>query len=713
MVNDDSNKVRQSQIECAGAINTTETYITIEELAEIYGITQSLTYWSASRVEMNKNVTLYPGGKIKSDYSIFDEYGNNVKEYQYPITIGLVYDKFDINSVIYIDENGVCEICDSGFYVEGINIDDSGSFIINTFVEDNLLMVDDMNISIIDCPAGFGTSNSTQQCSPCNQGTFSLRSNRKECEECDDNLRGVTCLGSNIIVIDFSYWMRVDNYSSIISSDCPSKHCCSDLNGCEYINGYQQLCALNRDPATPLCGQCLFPYSEIFGSNQCADCKGSNHIEYILIPLILCILAALYFLYFDQPSTQTPMTDPNEIDDEISKLIRKDQLDAINIMFFKVLWYFFQSILLILLLGAPDAVFYTFPFLEIFNLSIDYSSGNSSSGYCFYDGMTTLSKILLGLLPAAMLLFIILIPMVFICCGITLEIKGRKPRYITALFRALLIGIGAILSVFFKLLACRQIDDEISVHFYYGSHSCYDGTWYIALFVAIVIVILFTFLWYKLYKLPSSTRQSKKDNPLYSLVKPYNEKYWYWEFVTLSRRFILSLFTTIFYDSDKYWNVILSVILMTYLSFHVKMKPFKHQRSNTLETVCIIVLFLSLSFITLTEMNHTSTQSQTALSTILIIGIFTPILMFLYQFVRYIIYASCWKEQNVSHQRISKLVQRTPKSQQNVLQKFSENVEMANIEVVDSADDHDGNAQNLNTSDLVNQDKKKSDRYQD
>eukprot|EP01084_Bolivina_argentea_P109921 196358_1 len=664
VVDNDSNKIRQAVIECdQNLINSTGTYAKIEELAEIYEITESFSYWSASKVHIYENGSFYPGGMIDFYYLLFDEYGNHVQEYQYPIKIDLAYDKFNIYSVMTINENGVCDLCETRLYVEVININHTGSFMINTFVEDKSLTVNDINVSIIDCPSGFGVDGSMKQCTPCSQGTYSLQSNRKLCQVCDANLRGISCSGSNIIAIDFNYWMKVNSQGQIISSDCPSKYCCSDMKGCEYINDYEQLCALNRDPTTPLCGKCIHGTSEVFGSNHCKVCNGT-HFEYILVPMFLCILAAMYFLYFDKPSPS--INEQFELD-ELSKLIIKDQFTGTKIMFFKVLVYFYQTLLLILLLGAPDTVHYIFPILQILNISIDYSTDNDKhGGYCFYEGMTALSKILLRLLPAAMLLFVISTVMMFIFFGISLEIKGRKPRYINAFWRAALIGIGTILSVFLKLLACRQIGNKY-VHFYYGSHFCYDRIWYTSLIILIFIMATFGFLWLKLYKLSSSKRQSRQDNHLHSLVASYDEKHWYWEFVILSRRFIISLFTTIFYNSHKYWNAALCIILMIYWAIQIKMSPFKHQRSNTLETICILILIISLILITLTEMNHTSDQSQLALSILLIIGILAPFFIFLYQLFRFICNASCFKERTASEQRMLKLIKRTPKSQQAVL----------------------------------------------
>eukprot|EP01084_Bolivina_argentea_P273092 465116_1 len=131
IVDNDTNKIRQLKMECVNEEGN-GTYVKIEELADLFDISESLSYWSASTVYITKNVTLYPGGRINLSYSILDEYGNKISKYSYPTRISLIYEEFNINLMMTIDENGKCDICDTGLYVEGININNTGSFIINT-----------------------------------------------------------------------------------------------------------------------------------------------------------------------------------------------------------------------------------------------------------------------------------------------------------------------------------------------------------------------------------------------------------------------------------------------------------------------------------------------------------------------------------------------------------------------------------------------------
>eukprot|EP01084_Bolivina_argentea_P104184 186571_1 len=271
IVKNDTNKIRQLKMECV-AEEGNGTYVKIEDLAKSFEISESLTYWSASSVYITENVTLYPGGRINFSFSILDEYGNKVSKYSYPIRISLVYDEFNINFVMTIDANGKCDICDTGLYVEGININDTGLFIINTLVEDKSLTVNNINVSIIECPVGFGVVGSAQQCALCERGTYSINSNTKPCQECDANLGGVSCLGSNIIMVDFNYWIMINEYeksSYIITARCPNGFCCLS-DGCDFLS--DELCATNRDPNEYLCGKCIDTYSEVFGTTHCAIC---------------------------------------------------------------------------------------------------------------------------------------------------------------------------------------------------------------------------------------------------------------------------------------------------------------------------------------------------------------------------------------------------------------------------------------------------------
>eukprot|EP01084_Bolivina_argentea_P104185 186572_1 len=271
IVDNDTNKIRQLKMECVEE-ERNGTYVKIEDLAYLFDISESLSYWSASTVYITENVTLYPGGRINFSFSILDEYGNKVSKYSYPIRISLVYDEFNINFVMTIDANGKCDICDTGLYVEGININNTGSFIINTLVEDKSLTVNNINVSIIECPAGFGVFGSAQQCALCERGTYSIHSNKNPCQECDANLPGLSCLGSNAIIVDFNYWIMINEYeksSYIITARCPDGFCCLS-DGCDFLR--DELCATNRDPSQYLCGKCIDTYSEVFGTTHCAIC---------------------------------------------------------------------------------------------------------------------------------------------------------------------------------------------------------------------------------------------------------------------------------------------------------------------------------------------------------------------------------------------------------------------------------------------------------
>ena len=78
---------------------------------------------------------------------------------------------------------------------------------------------------------------------------------------------GIECIDGDIWISN-NYWMEIeDDYIS--SSICPSNYCCSKESDCHYIDDEDDLCALNRDHAAPLCGRCKEGYSERIKMKQC------------------------------------------------------------------------------------------------------------------------------------------------------------------------------------------------------------------------------------------------------------------------------------------------------------------------------------------------------------------------------------------------------------------------------------------------------------
>ena len=163
-----------------------------------------------------------------------------------------------------------------------------------------------------------------------------------QCVDCL-NINGIKCYGFTNIIVSHNYWISPKEASnSIISNFCPSGYCCQEINGCNYsmavINDGAGLCAYGRNPDTPLCGQCLSGYSEVFGSSTCKKCE-SNNYSLLIVPIIIAFVFVLVFVILDYPPKQ--ITDDNGEVNYIWQLL-KDDLKGIELMIFRPIVYFYQ-----------------------------------------------------------------------------------------------------------------------------------------------------------------------------------------------------------------------------------------------------------------------------------------------------------------------------------------------------------------------------------
>ena len=98
--------------------------------------------------------------------------------------------------------------------------------------------------------------------------------------------------------------------------------------------------------------------------------------------------------------------------------------------------------------------------------------------------------------------------------------------YYSAFLRVLIISIGAILEVIFKVLSCRDIaGSNLTVHFYYGDTQCYGSGWFVALFGLLALLQIWLFLDFVLWRQGEHVRQSEEENPLVNVVNSYHPRY--------------------------------------------------------------------------------------------------------------------------------------------------------------------------------------------
>ena len=235
-------------------------------------------------------------------------------------------------------------------------------------------------------------------------------------------------------------------------------------------------------------------------------------------------------------------------------------VSKLQIMIFKPISYYMQSLSYIVTQGTIT-VYLNF-LLQLFNLSLDFNDGGSNSGsekasgLCLFGDVSAMGEILWNFM-IPLLLFVELL-VYFLCCRAVkrVKIKGRKANISMAFWQIVLLSLGVIISIVLKLLACREVITNVevkntendggisyeymtkSVHFYAGDRTCYGAIWVLADVFWSCMVLVSILVFFHLYR--KSPKQRENPNfTMRNLVYAFKREYWFWEFVLLSRRFVV------------------------------------------------------------------------------------------------------------------------------------------------------------------------------
>eukprot|EP01083_Nonionella_stella_P107762 312515_1 len=496
---------------------------------------------------------------------------------------------------------GTSRLCTEGILFHRLKSFMIGSTYEITFrSEDTYLTQYTIQIEIEECDIGYGLLAPNDDalnvpCTPCALNTINYYPNSK-CTDCSD-VDGIECLGASNLTIDFNYWAHFDPQQNLIlATYCPAGFCCSRKDGCVHDvaspnASSSNLCAKHRDASMPLCGGCITGYSEVFGTANCSKCT-SNHYELLLFPLFIAMVYVLFLAHFNTNTETNFDTSQKEL--SYAKLFAKDDMEAIKIAILRPMVYLFQAISIITI--QTGYAFYLQPLIDVFSMQFIIAEYGGNDGLCLTTHLTAIWKLLWYLFfPIAMLIIILIYYVVYEKLS-AFRFKRFKPNFLSALWHSVLIMLGTFLDKMFKILACRRIDsDEIgTVHFYAGNHQCYGMEWIISLCVLLLIIVFWIGIWYYLYKMEPKQRNSTKSMSR-NLTQSYKQRFWYWEFILITRRISLAFIITFNYLSESFTQYILLSILIFYLIIHVKYSPFKHGRVNYFETFCIVLLILGLT----------------------------------------------------------------------------------------------------------------------
>eukprot|EP01083_Nonionella_stella_P071917 193508_1 len=599
-----------------------------------------------------------PGQSLKLTYSVYDRNYKAIKNKLIGIPLTLTFESSDElvpNFQLIIDTNTTCPQCVDAITLPSVTLDEVGnSYSFNASVSDNaLIAIDALNVIITNCPMGYGSTR-TKICDVCNRGFFNVfaMNTSNECYYCDENaLEGVSCPGSAYVIIQHDYWASIYQYSEvsefvfgadtdqyIVSYKCLPLFCCQLEEGCSLVDDTDYLCANNRDFEAPLCGECKDGYSELFGTNNCGKCA-RTHWERLLIPLMYGLLWILFILL----SKSSELQDELELEDELVEelgtcdavlsvlkkccckcqsngkkhdMSRDAYLDCLQAMVTKIILYYYQGISYILTTSRIQHALYGF--VELFNMNIlMVISPSNNDGYCLLQDMNAIQKITLPLLPTSVMVFTIITLFLLskrsidLCCCFK---RRRQLHFGKSIVSVMLICVGQVLSVLFKLLSCRDIGN-LRVHYFFGAYECPDMIWS-ASFVCLLIVFaafttLFVWIWCK-----KSDSDASDQMAYYPAINHYRPEIWFWECILFIRRSILALAFIVF-DSDEL-KVSIGIGLLIFLLIHMHCQPFKWPFENQLETYLILSTVICIFIDTTYSSDTNSTFSNVCIALLII-----------------------------------------------------------------------------------------------
>eukprot|EP01084_Bolivina_argentea_P186627 321647_1 len=553
-----------------------------------------------------------------------------------------------------------------------------------SFINITIFPLNGIAIKIVLCHRGYGidATSSCTKCVECGYNQFMLIPSVKSCHSCIQQnkqyLDGVSCLGSDIIIIAYNYWAAAlsknnksrlqlqplidfTNDSVIYSVYCPSGFCCGSSNGCNYINAYDeyynnsypaQLCAYGRNPSSILCGQCEHGKSVLFGSANCGICNETNYVLIILIIFLIYLPFSVYIIYFESvPRVQQKAKNQNRI---------SQQIRLLNCLFFDVIFYFYQTVSVILNAKGFSVSTWSVSLFAIINLQPNNMNSNQQqSGFCIIANMDSFGKLLFSLAYPS-LFIVILIFIAFItkitpfpslkywlccCCMIgrcncnnnhnkIIKYFDREPYFKKAMYRILLLYVGSVLSTLFQLSTFLQLPNGKYIHYNAPNKYVNASTIIMSLLSILFIICLFLYLWYSLFK-QTPHKRYLPQNELRSFLKSFKQKYWFWQFIILTRRWCIALYAAFqFLESDEL-NILLSIVLLIFILLNHGMTPYRDDIANAMETLCLSCLLIILN-----GLNYINEQDSNSFKIFISFFMYLPLLSFVCSIVN-VLYVGC------------------------------------------------------------------------
>jgi predicted outer membrane repeat protein len=483
-------------------------------------------------------------------------------------------------------------------------------------------------------------------CQQCNSKSYSLQIGQSKGLNVDKDFvctpcpYGGECFSSIKSKDNFWGYKSGSHPPTLTFTRCPVDYCKSPKPDSDTYNA----CVGKRTGM--MCGTCSRGYTETLLSTHCKLTKDCKHGSFWIAFLALVCLTA--FLLIFKPPVITFLVKQvlwfkklscrrsanHQYDNVIQALsseeVRREKGQYSH--FVEIIFYFYQISQLFLSPSSSEEYSKTkvIPsLLGYFNFQFSISENT-----CPFEGLMPHTKKLFKIVPilATMTVIYIIYSFHYLCSRVRRILTPSIAPYLAASVRTLFLSYTVLATVSIQLIRCVSINGEVR-WFYNGNVKCYEWWQYAAFVFNAIFVIPFIFIlaWaaFKLYHEAITLRQlligfilplpsllfwlfsktfssgisnvepEEKLNVLKKmLLTPFREpEALYWKSIMIARRFVLVLlFCVITETSYKLFWMTLTCLLA--LFHHLRVKPFKHNWANNLESISLLCLVV-LGFINL------------------------------------------------------------------------------------------------------------------
>lgn len=447
-------------------------------------------------------------------------------------------------------------------------------------------------------------------CKACDNNTYSLDIHDQYCKPCPDT---AVCFGTDRIYSASGYWRDIAYPENFYP--CLNKHSCiqgseSLKSNCEY--SYSGI----------LCASCIDGYS-LKGAYLCSKCPEYWVSLTIIIIASGIILGLIIFLVYSN----------------IKNLNKQKSSIALLV---KILLNYCQTIMLLASIDLKwsQSILYLFDFSTI----IGDSSNQVFSSTCSNDISDKNGQSLTSAWITVVFPFVIAI-LSFIIWGLVSILK-KTLRYIQVHFMSTLIVLVILLhtsisNTLLSLLSCKSINGKYYNTVDYNS-ECFAGPHLETLYnigLPGIVFWCFTipfFIFYRMFA--NRARLDEHDTKIKykTLFAGYTDKFYYWEFYIILRKFCVKLMALILVSTDvTVQGLGIMMVLVFALVAHLKYNPYEKEEINRLEfySIMTLIIFVAGGIVFSTGI---SDYSKEAIGW----GLFSLNILFLSYWSRFFFYAS-------------------------------------------------------------------------